>query len=105
MTIFTVHYAYGARSDVRDEVRPEHRRFLSGLHDAGTLLSSGPFTGPPLTSAGAAAADAAEGALLIVRGESVEAVVAELDQDPFHLGGLIAERTVRPWNPVIGTWA
>lgn len=105
MTIFTVRYDYDARSSVRDEVRPEHRRYLSGLHDAGTLLSSGPFTGPPSSTADGEAADAAEGAMLIMRGDTVAAVLAQLDQDPFHLGGLIADRTVQPWKPVIGTWS
>lgn len=101
MTIFAVHYAYDARSDARDRVRPDHRRFLAGLLEDGTLLASGPFTGPTLGSVDVEP----DGALLLVRAASAEAVTTTLDADPFALEGLIETRTLRPWNPVTGPWA
>ena len=100
MTIFAVHYVYDSRTDVRDRVRPEHRRYLGELLESGSLLASGPFTGPT-----EGAQDEPDGALLMLRGESAAEVVATLDADPFAVAGVVAERTLRPWNPVIGPWA
>ena len=101
MTIFAVHYVYDSRTDIRDRVRPEHRRYLAGLLEAGVLLASGPFTGP--TEGGGP--EEPDGALLILRGESAADVTAALDTDPFALADVVAERTVRPWQPVMGPWA
>lgn len=100
MTIFAVHYVYDSRSDLRDRVRAEHRRYLAELLEAGMLLASGPFTGP--TEGGPEEPD---GALLMLRAESAADVTAALDADPFALAGVVAERTLRPWHPVMGPWA
>jgi uncharacterized protein YciI len=93
MTVYAVLYTYDDRTTRRDEVRPEHRAFLSGLLDAGSLLASGPW------------ADGAPGALLLVRADSPAAVEELLDGDPFHREGLVIGRTVREWTPVFGPWA
>lgn len=100
MTIFAVHYVYDSRTEVRDEVRPKHRRFLADLLDAGILLASGPFTGPTVGGP-----EEADGALLMVRGESAEEVGTTLDADPFARAGVVASRTLRPWSPVMGPWS
>ncbi|HJE51610.1 MAG TPA: YciI family protein, partial [Tessaracoccus flavescens] len=44
-------------------------------------------------------------ALLLMRADSSDAIEALLDDDPFHTAGLIAERRVDEWNPVIGIFA
>lgn len=93
MATFAVLYTYVDDPARLDEVRPEHRSFLTALHEAGTVLASGPFT----------TGDA--GALLLVRAESAAAVAEILDRDPFREGALIAGRTIREWKPVIGPWA
>lgn len=100
MTVFAVEYTYDARTDLRDEVRPEHRRYLSGLHVAGSLLASGPYTAPA-----EGLSDQADGALLLVRADDADDVTRLLDEDPFHLHGVVAARTIRPWLPVFGPWA
>lgn len=92
MPTFTVTYAYDSRDDARDALRPDHRAFLRGLFEAGTLLASGPWTHGPA------------GALLVVRADDDAAALAALDADPFWVAGLVAERSVRGWNPVIGPW-
>jgi uncharacterized protein len=93
MTVFAVQYTYDDRTDRRDEVRPEHRSFLSGLERSGSLLASGPWAdGPP-------------GALLLVSAQSAEAAERLLDDDPFRREGLISGRTVREWTPVFGPWS
>ena len=55
MPTYAVRYTYDERDDVRDVFRAEHRAYLSGLAEQGTLLVSGPF------------ADGAPGALLVFR--------------------------------------
>ena len=93
MTVFAVQYAYDHRSSRRDEVRPEHRAYLGGLVDQGTLLASGPWS------------DGDPGALLLVSADSVADVDRLLDADPFVREGLVADRTVREWTPVFGPWS
>ena len=43
MPIHAVTYVYPDRPADLDAVRTEHRAFLSGLHERGTLLASGPL--------------------------------------------------------------
>lgn len=93
MAIFAVTYAYDQNSGLRDELRPSHRGFLSGLHAAGALLASGPVE-----------SDGSAGALIIVRADSAEGALALLGSDPFLEAGTIAERQAVAWNPVIGPW-
>lgn len=99
MTVYAVLYTYDQRTDERDRVRPAHRAYLGEMHDAGTLLASGPWAGP---SHGRDTEP--DGALLLVRAADVAAVEDLLDADPFAVAGLVVERTVRPWTPVFGPW-
>lgn len=93
MSYFAVTYTYVDDPGALDEVRPRHRAHLSSL--AGLqLVASGPYVGAPVASA-----------LLIFRAETRDEVVALLDADPFWQAGLIAERAVEEWNPVIGIFA
>jgi uncharacterized protein YciI len=87
MAYFAVMYEYTNNPEQRDLHRPEHVRFLAGLHDAGVLLVSGPVDG---------------GALLIFEGTSDEQLASLLNADPFHREGLISSRTVAPWNVFFG---
>jgi uncharacterized protein len=96
MPIHAVTYVYADRPAELDAVRAEHRTFLRALHEAGTLLASGPL---PATE------DAPAGALIVLELDSPDAVATVLDADPFARAGLVAERTVRQWSPVIGDWA
>lgn len=92
MTVFAVEYAYDtARTDDLAALRPEHREFLGGLAEEGTLLASGPWLD-----------NAAPGALLLVLAEDVDGALRLLDEDPFHRAHLLTRRTARPWNPIIG---
>lgn len=89
MSIFAVSYTYNDDVATRDEVRPSHRDFLRGLNADGIVRASGPV-------------DGGGAALIIVEAASVQAVETLLDADPFATRGLIAERTVRGWDVVIG---
>ncbi|WNB87023.1 YciI family protein [Cellulomonas sp. ATA003] len=93
MTVYAVQYTYDDRTDVRDRFRPEHRAYLGGLVESGELLSSGPW------------ADGAPGALLVLSAPSTAEVERLLDADPFAREGVVAERSIREWTPVLGVWS
>jgi uncharacterized protein len=92
MGTFAVTYQYNSGSAAaRDEHRPRHVEFLQSQFDGGRLLTSGPF-GPQEDP----------GALLIFSGEDKAEVETLLDQDPFHVQGLIARRQIKQWNIFFG---
>jgi len=93
MSAFAITYFYAGDVEARQVVRPGHIDFLSALHQAGTLLMSGPLE------------DGDAGALLIVTGVSADEVVGLMDEDPFWRAGLVARREVQRWNVVFGVEA
>ncbi len=93
MTYFAVQYRYVDDPVALDRERPGHRAFLSA-HSPEAVVASGPLIGADTP-----------GALLILRGETMESVAALLDTDPFWVAHLIQERTLTEWNPVIGILA
>lgn len=94
MSHFSVRYTYTDDRAAQDELRPTHRAYLAELAVKGDLIASGPL----LDTEPAAA-------LLIFEVDSAERVAELLDQDPFQLTGLVAERQIEQWNPVIGVFA
>lgn len=94
MPVFAVTYEYDQRDDERDAIRPDHRAFLRRLHDDGVLLASGPLSGA-----------GGPGALMLLRADDDAAALAVLDDDPFWTAGVVAARSARGWEPVIGPWA
>lgn len=92
--IHVVSYVYDpAAEEAISAARPAHREFLAGLHARGDLIASGPWVGGPA------------GAYLLMKADSGEHALEILEADPFHTAGLILERTVQEWNPVIGVLA
>jgi uncharacterized protein YciI len=73
------------------EVRPRHREFLSRLAAEGVVAVAGPL------------ADQTAG-ITLYQAEDDAALQAIIDQDPYHLEGAVAERTVREFKPTIGAW-
>lgn len=98
MAHFAVTYRYADDPDALDRVRPEHRAFLRGLHEQGDLLASGPVGDQP-------GEQAPIDALLVMQAADQSAIAALLDQDPFVAAGLVRQRVIAPWNPVIGVFA
>ncbi|MER7558358.1 YciI family protein [Nocardioides sp. NPDC126508] len=86
MPLVAVVYAYNDLPDVRAEHLDAHRGFLGSQEN---LVLSGP------TSDGSA--------LLVFEGE-IATVEATLDDDPFLAAGLIKERRIFEWTPVLGSW-
>lgn len=91
MSLYAVRYHYSDDTAGRDEHRPAHRDFLSGLATEGVLVASGPL------------AEAPPQALLLLEGESAEQVRDLLREDPFAQQGLIETVEVREWDVVIGS--
>ncbi|MCP2266795.1 YciI family protein [Promicromonospora thailandica] len=89
MSIYAVSYTYTDDVATRDEVRPSHRDFLRALNADGVVRASGPV-------------DGGVGALVIVEAGSAPEALQILDADPFATRGVIAERSVRAWDIVIG---
>ncbi|MFE7801943.1 YciI family protein [Nocardia sp. NPDC057440] len=93
MPIFAVHYTYSeATVPGRDTHRPEHRAWLSGLVEAGALLSSGPYPD-------------GSGALLLFRADDETALTDLLAEDPFAREKLIDAVRAVEWVPVMGAFA
>lgn len=87
MSFFAVTYKYSAPESELAKVRSSHREYLASLSE---LQLSGPFVDEP-------------GALLIFKAPSAADVAKLLDDDPFMVAGFIGERTIRGWNPVLGS--
>lgn len=91
MALYAITYVYVDDVETVTQAKPEHRAYLRGLHDAGQLAASGPFTTPGPNSA-----------LLIFVADSIEQASALSDDDPIVAKGLVAERHIQEWNVVIG---
>ncbi|MFD1814139.1 YciI family protein, partial [Rhodococcus gannanensis] len=75
----------------RDEVRPDHRAWLSELVAAGTVLSTGPY------------ADGS-GALILVSAVDEDTARTLFQSDPFARAGLIDSARFTEWTPVMGAF-
>ena len=94
MAFFIVQYVYADNSDTaRDQLRGDHRAYMRGLFEHHRLLASGPWV------------DGQDGALLVLPADSIEQVEQALDLDPFNVAGLVASRSIRQWDPVVGVFA
>lgn len=92
MAAYAVTYTYVPETEAMTQARPSHVDFLGSLHEKGDLLVSGRLTeSDPL------------GALLIIRGESVEEIEKIMDADPFYSGGYVAQRRIQRWNIAFGS--
>lgn len=89
MNTYVVTYGYAADPIELNQVRPTHREWLAAQLAEGKLLASGPMVDRP-------------SALLIFKSDSIEELNILLDSDPFELAGMIGERTIEAWNPVLG---
>lgn len=74
-----------------DAVRPKHREFLAKLADEGVVAVAGPLGDNT-------------GGITLYQADDEAALKEIIDLDPYFLEGVIAERTVREFKPVIGAW-
>ena len=91
MPTFVVTHTYRLRSEPRRaELMSQHRDWLRRRVDAGSLLGAGSF------------ADGI-GAQLVFRASSAEDLRSDVATDPFVEGDVIADTSLREWNPKFGT--
>ncbi|MEV6911612.1 YciI family protein [Amycolatopsis sp. NPDC051071] len=74
-----------------EDVRPRHREFLSDLADQGVVALGGPLGD-------------GSGGVSLYQAADETALLEIINQDPYHLEGVVAERIVREFKPVIGAW-
>ncbi len=92
MKYFIVRYLH-TELDRWKEYQIPHLRFIQEHIEAGDLLISGPLE------------DAKEGqveAALVFRVADREELQAQIEKDPYWTLGLVADYTVREWNPMFG---
>ncbi|MDV2475825.1 hypothetical protein F8M49_11510 [Rhodococcus zopfii] len=92
MALFAVEYTYSeATVAARDEHRPTHRGWLSGLVDAGTVRATGPWVD-------------GSGALILIDVADEAAAHELMTQDPFAQRNLIDAVRITGWQPVMGVF-
>ncbi|MFD5091459.1 YciI family protein [Amycolatopsis thailandensis] len=74
-----------------EDVRPRHRKFLSDLAEQGVVALGGPLGD-------------GSGGISLYQAEDETVLLDVINQDPYHLEGVVAERSVREFKPVIGAW-
>ncbi|HUQ57696.1 YciI family protein [Lentzea sp.] len=73
------------------EVRPRHREFLGALAAQGRVAVAGPLGD-------------GTGGITLYQADDEAHLAETIAQDPYYLEGVIAERTIREFKPVIGAW-
>jgi len=73
------------------DVRPRHRDFLLEHVATGRVAVAGPLADNT-------------GGLVLWQAENEAELTELIDRDPYALEGVVAERTVREFKPVLGTW-
>ncbi|MEE2031060.1 YciI family protein [Rhodococcus chondri] len=92
MALFAVEYTYSDKTaGARDERRPDHRGWLSGLVADGTVLATGPWTD-------------GTGALIVIDVADEAAARELMAQDPFAQADLIDAVRITGWLPVMGVF-
>ena len=74
-----------------EEVRPRHREFLAQLVSEGILAIAGPLADNT-------------GGVMLYQAADRDSLQSLLDRDPYAVEGVIAERTIREYKPVLGSW-
>ncbi len=77
--------------------RPAHLQRLDALQAEGRLLLAGPYPAIDSESPGEAGFS---GSLIIAHFDNLEAATAWAHQDPYHLGGVYASVTIKPFKQV-----
>ena len=74
--------------DLRARVRPRHLEYVAALHEAGQVVSAGPF-------------DDGSGALVVYEAADESEARALVDADPYAVEGVMAEPVLRAWTVVV----
>jgi len=74
--------------EARLAVRPEHRAYVAGLFEAGSIRMSGPLADDT-------------GAVIVYRADDLDAAQALVDADPYVRERVVREVSLREWNVVV----
>lgn len=91
MKYFAVETVYSADRDALAACRERHRAYLRAKAEDGNVLVAGPWNDDTGALVVYAAADESELALLLA-------------DDPYTDAGVVEQRTIREWHPVLGAW-
>ncbi|MFE3001594.1 YciI family protein [Nocardia sp. NPDC059246] len=90
MPLFVVEYTYSAETvSARDTHRAEHREWLKGLVENGTIVASGPFADKT-------------GAFIVIVATDAATAYELFAQDPFARLNLLESTRIVEWAPVMG---
>lgn len=73
------------------DVRPRHRDFIRDLADRGQVALAGPLGDD-------------SGGVVLVQADDLDALHRVIDTDPYWVEGVAAERIVREYRPLLGSW-
>jgi uncharacterized protein YciI len=94
MAVFAISYVYTDDPAGRDQHRPAHKDYISGLADQGVVLISGPL-----------GSDETPGALIVVQADAKDDALALTEADPFRANGQVSTASVVEWIPMLGRLA
>lgn len=92
MPLFIVTYEHPDELGWQQHLMP-HITWLQERIDDGSLIASGPFSNTPGKSA-----------LLIMNTPDKASLERVIASDPFAIEGLIANMTIREWDPIFGAF-
>jgi uncharacterized protein len=87
MSFYVYEYSY-VDADLRAAVRPRHMDYIGRLNAEGRVVMAGPL------------ADGS-GALIVYRAADEEEARRLVDEDPYTVEGVTADRRIREWTVVI----
>lgn len=88
MPYFAAMLTYSDDVERRQEVRPKHREYLTGLVEDGKILLSGPFTDDT-------------GSIIVYDAADLPEVQRLLTNDPFAQNGIIVDASIKEWKVVM----
>lgn len=88
MAHYVLEYRY-VDAALRASVRPRHVTYLQSLFEQGRLVMAGPIGAP------------GAGAMVVYRADSEAEAQQMVDDDPYTVEGVIADRVLREWTVVI----
>lgn len=92
MAVFVVTYEHPDDAGWQQHLMP-HLTWLQHRIEDGSLISSGPFSDADVKSA-----------LLIMTASDQASLESIIATDPFAIEGLIANITIRSWDPIFGVF-
>ena len=92
MPVYAVEVRFVEDTDLIDQTRPEHRRFIDDLAAEETVWLAGPW-------------EDGTGGLIVYNVPDEVTLERLIAEDPYTLKGVVAERRINLWKAVLGSKA